>query len=144
MAFDPLLATSILIFMIFSEKESLVPQYKTSDSYLHPYFILYHTVELWISISNMLFSHRFFSHKGNIWSPVFTGFQKTIATGFNIAYSKLSLRRFGIKEELGSWELCWTLLEQKDCSQSGKNAALLQLKFWIEIQDLQRNIALRI
>ena len=26
----------ILIFMIFSKKESLVPQYITSDSYLHP------------------------------------------------------------------------------------------------------------
>ena len=44
------------------------------------------TFELWISISDMLLriSHPFFSHKGKIWSPVFTSFQKTIATGFNI------------------------------------------------------------
>ena len=40
-AFDPLLATLILIFMNFSEKKSQVLQYKTSDSYLHPCFILY-------------------------------------------------------------------------------------------------------
>ena len=89
-AFDPLLATSILIFMIFSENESLVPQYKASDSYLHPYLILYHFVLKRPHFRAMdndieyVFSHRFFSHKGNIWVPVFTGFQKTIATGFNI------------------------------------------------------------
>ena len=81
-AFDKLCLKSCLL--------DLVVSLHSSNSYLHPYFILYHfvlsghTFELWISISNMLFSHRFLSHKGKIWSPVFTGFQKTTATGINI------------------------------------------------------------
>ena len=122
MAFDPLLATSILIFMIFSKKESLVPQYKTSDSYLHPYFMLYHlvlsvhTLELWISIKNMLFSHWFFSLKGNMVSSFHRFSEKNshrfqywrLISSICVTTDFLNFEFLGcfvIKVKLGTWGL---------------------------------------
>ena len=93
MPFDPYLAASILISMNFSEKESL-------DLSTRPQILICIHISFCVRLQHMIterphfcamdvdieyaFSHRFFSHKKNIWAPVSTGFQKTIATGFNI------------------------------------------------------------
>ena len=54
---------------------------------------------------------------------------------------------FGIKDELGSWELCWTLVgkscKQKDCDccQSGRNAAVVAVEILPQLCQSGRNAA---
>ena len=90
MVFDLLHATEIVIFIIFSrDRKSSPSKYKASDSYLHPYLILYHFVLKRPHFRAMdndieyVFSHRFFSHKGN----------KHMGTGFH-RFSENNSHRF--------------------------------------------------